>query len=155
MLHNIPPQNKTLPGMQKSRKIWCRVQGKLVNKDRPKRNPNVETQRQGLYTNYDTYFKVFAGRDGQAFAGKDGRVLSDIDILFFNFFLTFIHPWERGGAWAEGRRGRERGRHRIRSRLQAPSCQHPAQCGAGTHQPWDHDLSWSQTLNRQSHPGAL
>ena len=29
----------------------------------------------------------------------------------------------------------ERGRHRIRSRLQAPSCQHRAQCGARTHEP--------------------
>ena len=32
-------------------------------------------------------------------------------------------------------RGRERGRHRIRSRLQALSCQHRAQCGAQTREP--------------------
>ena len=49
-------------------------------------------------------------------------------------------------------RGRERGRHGIRSRLQALSCQHRAQCGAQAHKPWDHDLSQSWTLNRLSHP---
>ena len=51
-------------------------------------------------------------------------------------------------------RGREKGRHRIQSRLQAPSCQHRARRGARTHGLWDHDLSWSRTLNRLSHPGA-
>ena len=52
--------------------------------------------------------------------------------------------------WARG----ERGRHRSRSRLQAPTCQHRARCGARTHEPWDHDLSRSRTLNWMSHPGA-
>ena len=51
-------------------------------------------------------------------------------------------------------KGRERGRHRIRSRLQALSCQHRARCGAQTHGPRDHDLSRSWTLNWLSHPGA-
>ena len=50
--------------------------------------------------------------------------------------------------------GSERGRHRIRNRLQAPSCQHRARHAAWTHGPWDHDLSRSQPLNRLSHPGA-
>ena len=69
---------------------------------------------------------------------------------FFNVYL-----WEsvsRGGA--------ERGGHRIRSRLQAPklSAQSPtpglnSQTGAWTHRLWDHDLSWSQMLNRLSHQG--
>ena len=49
---------------------------------------------------------------------------------------------------------RERGRHRIQSRLQALSCLHKAQRGAWTHGPRDHDLSRSRTLNRLSHPGA-
>ena len=53
----------------------------------------------------------------------------------------------RGGA-------QERGRRRIWSRLQALSCQHRAWSGARTREPWDHDLSWSQTLNRLSHPGT-
>ena len=53
-----------------------------------------------------------------------------------------------------GGRVRERGRHSIRSRLQAPSCQHRAWCGARTYRPWDGDLSWSQPLNRLSHPGT-
>ena len=51
-------------------------------------------------------------------------------------------------------RGRERGRHRIRSGLQALSCQHRARRGAQTREPRDHDLSRSRTLNRLSHPGA-
>ena len=33
--------------------------------------------------------------------------------------------------------GAERGRHRIWSRLQAPSCQHRARCLAQTHELWD------------------
>ena len=51
--------------------------------------------------------------------------------------------------------GSERGRHRIWNRLQALSCQHRAWCGARTHGPRDHDLSWSRMLNWLSHPGAL
>ena len=51
-------------------------------------------------------------------------------------------------------RGRERGRHRIGSRLQALSCRHRAPRGARTHEPRDHDLSQSWTLNRLSHSGA-
>ena len=63
----------------------------------------------------------------------------------------FIYFWEiervsRGGA--------ERGRHRIQSRLQGPSCQYRAWCGARTHRVWDHDLSQSQMPNQLSHPGA-
>ena len=54
----------------------------------------------------------------------------------------------RGGA------ERDRGRHRIPSRLQAPSCRHRARRGAPTHEPRDHDLSRSRTLHRLSHPGA-
>ena len=65
-------------------------------------------------------------------------------------FYLFLRKRDR--AWVG--RGRERGRHRIRSRLQALSCQHRAQCGARTHELWDHDLSWSWTLNQLSHPGA-
>ena len=59
----------------------------------------------------------------------------------------FIYFWER-------ERSREKGRHRIRSRLQAPSYQHRARRGARTHEPRDHDLSWSRTPNRLSHPGT-
>ena len=51
-------------------------------------------------------------------------------------------------------RGREGGRHRIQSGLQALSCQRRAQHGARTHELRDHDLSRSRTLNRLSHPGA-
>ena len=54
----------------------------------------------------------------------------------------------------ERRRVRETGRHRIWSRLQAPSCQHRTRCGAQTHKLWDHDLGRSQMLNLLSHPGA-
>ena len=51
-------------------------------------------------------------------------------------------------------RVRERGRHSIRNRLQALSCQHRARRGARTHRPRDHDPSRSRPLNRLSHPGA-
>ena len=54
----------------------------------------------------------------------------------------------------EQRRGRERGRHRIQSRLQALSCEHRAWLGAQTQEPSDHDLSQSWTLNWLSHPSA-
>ena len=66
--------------------------------------------------------------------------------IFFNVYL-FLRQCKQG-------RGRERGRHRIQSKLQALNCQHRAWHGAWTHELWDHDLSRSQTLNRLSHPGA-
>ena len=71
-------------------------------------------------------------------------------IIFFNVYL-FLRQRE-----TEHERGRvrERGGHRIWNRLQALSCRHRAWRGAQTHKPWDHDLSWSRTLNRLSHPGA-
>ena len=69
---------------------------------------------------------------------------------FFNVFLKFISERERQGQGAE----RERGRHRIQSRLQALSCQPRVRRGAETHEPWDHDLSPSWPLNWLSHPGA-
>ena len=75
--------------------------------------------------------------------------LSFIIFLIFLTFYLFLRETE-----CEWGRGRERRSHRIWSRLQAPSCQHRARCGARTHEPWDRDLSWSRTLNRRSHPGA-
>lgn len=74
----------------------------------------------------------------------------NIFFLFFNVYL-FLRDRERQHEW---RRGRERGRHRTWSRLQALRCQHRARCGAGTHRPWNHDLSRSQTLNWLSPPDA-
>ena len=71
----------------------------------------------------------------------------------FKFFLMFLFIFETETEHEWGR-GRERGRHRIGSRLQAVSHQPRAWRGAPTHGPQDHDLSWSQTLNRLSHPGA-
>ena len=70
-----------------------------------------------------------------------------------NFFLNFyLFLRDRDRAWAgEGQRA---GRHRIGSRLQALRCQHRARHEARTYEPGDHDLSWSQELNRPSHPGA-
>ena len=70
------------------------------------------------------------------------------------FFFLNVYFWERErDSMSEGR-GRKRGRHRIPSRLQAPSCQHRARRGAQTHKLRDHDLSWSPTPNWLSHPGA-
>ena len=68
-------------------------------------------------------------------------------------FLMFTYFWDRERQ-SVSRGGAEREGDRIRSRLQAPSCQHRAWRGAQTHGPRDHDLSWSQPLNRMSHPGT-
>ena len=70
--------------------------------------------------------------------------------MFFILFYLFLREtkYELG-------RCRERGRHRIRSRLQALSCQHRAWRRARTHGLWDHDLNRSQSPNQLSHPGAL
>ena len=65
------------------------------------------------------------------------------------FFLMFI--FETDCEWG---RGREKEGDRLRSRLQAPSCRHRAQCGARTPELQDHDPSRSQMFNRLSHPGA-
>ena len=54
--------------------------------------------------------------------------------LFNNFFLTFIHFLRVRETEHQQGRGRERGRHRIRSRLQAPSCQHRGRHRAQTHE---------------------
>ena len=72
---------------------------------------------------------------------------------FFFFFNIYLFLRQRETEHEQGR-VRKRGRHRIGNRLQALSGQHRARRGARTHGPRDHDLIWSQTLNRPSHPGA-
>ena len=77
--------------------------------------------------------------------------------MTYILFLMFIYYFERERETereTEYEWGRERGRHRIWSRLKTLSCQHRARHGAWIHRPQDHDLSWSQTLNRLSHPGT-
>ena len=74
-------------------------------------------------------------------------------IFCFNVY-SFLRERHRDREQA-GEGQRERGRHRIQSRLQAPSCQHRARCRARTHEPRDCDLSQSRTFNRLSHSGAL
>ena len=84
-----------------------------------------------------------------------GRVNFVVVCWIKNFFLMFIFVREHRCACVHKQgRGRERARHRIWSRTQARSCQHTARRGARTHEPWDHDLSRSQTLNWLSHPGT-
>ena len=68
-------------------------------------------------------------------------------------WCLFIFETKRDRAWT-GEGQRERGRQRVWNRLQVLSCQHRARRGAWTHEPRDHDLSRSRTLNRLSHPGA-
>ena len=70
---------------------------------------------------------------------------------FFNVYL-FLRQRETEHEWG---RSRERGRHRIGSRLQALSHQPRAWRRARTHEPWDRDLSWIQTPDQLSHPGTL
>ena len=71
-------------------------------------------------------------------------------LIFFNVYLFFGGQRETEH---ERGRGRERGRENPKQTLQD---QHRAQCGAWTHEPWDHDLSQNQEsmLNPLSHPGA-
>ena len=75
--------------------------------------------------------------------------------MTFLFFLTFIHFWEaeRNRTWAgEGQRERE-----TQNLKQAPGSEpsaQTAQCGAWTHEMWDHDLCRSWPLNQPSHPGT-
>ena len=71
------------------------------------------------------------------------RISSYFFLCFEDFLKMFIYFWER----EKVRSGEERGRHRIWSRLHVLSCQHRAQGSAWTHKLWDHDLSWSRTLN--------
>ena len=58
-------------------------------------------------------------------------VLSFVVFFFFFNVYVFLRETMTECEWV---RGRERGRYRMRSRLQAPSCQHRARCGAGTHE---------------------
>ena len=75
--------------------------------------------------------------------------------FFFLIFFFNVYLFLRDRDWqSTSGEGRERRRQRIRSRLQALSCQHTAQCGAQTHKPWDYDLSRSWMLNWLSQPGA-
>ena len=85
------------------------------------------------------------------FSSSTWVVLLFFQKFFLNIYL-FLRDKERRSTSGGGAET-ERETHRIRSRLQALSCQHRAWCGAWTHEPWDHDLSQSWTLNWLSHPG--
>ena len=74
--------------------------------------------------------------------------------FYFNVYYLFLRDRERQSTRRGRGRERERGRHRIPSRLQAPSCRHRAPRGARTREPRDHDLSRSRRLKRLSHPRA-
>ena len=70
----------------------------------------------------------------------------------FIFLSLFIFLRERESKCTQ-RGGAERERERENSK-QAPHHQHRAQHRAWTHEPWNHDLCQSQTLNQLSQPGA-
>ena len=83
------------------------------------------------------------------------KTVPELQVWIFNVCL-FIYLFilrQRETEHEQGR-DRERGKHRIKSRLQALSCQHRAWCRARTHKLWDCDLSQSWTLNQLSHPRA-
>ena len=74
------------------------------------------------------------------------------DFKSFVWLIDWLIDFERGSAsggeaQTEGERGCEAG-----SAL--TGWQQGTECGAQTHEPQDHDLSWSETLNRLSHIGA-
>ena len=56
-------------------------------------------------------------------------------VFFFNVYLFLRETETERDIEHKWGRGRERGRHRIGSRLQALSCQHRARRGARTHGP--------------------
>ena len=70
----------------------------------------------------------------------------------YTFFLKRFYWLERERGKEEGSRREGRGRGRRRSRLPA---EREAGGGAQSQGPWDHDLSWRQTLNRLNHSGIL
>ena len=79
-------------------------------------------------------------------------LVTELYVLKSSFWLFIDFYFRESASW--GGAERKRGRHRSRSRLQALSCQHTARRGARTHEPWNHDLSQSRTLNQRSHPGC-
>ena len=91
------------------------------------------------------------------FSGK-GSQRKSLESFFFNVYLCVcvcVCVCVCARAHAQVRERERERENRIRGRLHAPSCQHRARCGAPTHEPWGHVLSWSRMLNRLSHPGAL
>ena len=56
--------------------------------------------------------------------------------VFKIFFNVYLFIFERDRVWV------------------GEALLHRAWCGARTHKPWDHDLSWSWILNWLSHPGT-
>ena len=78
---------------------------------------------------------------------KEAETLLNL-FFFFNFLFLHLFIFERQSETEHKQgTGRERRRHRIWSRLQAPSYQHRAWRGARTHKPSDHDLSPSRMHN--------
>ena len=84
---------------------------------------------------------------------KRGLCVLQCYCILKNFCLLFTFERERQSV-SSGRTERDRGRHRIGSRLQAPRGQHRARRGARTHKPRDHDLSGSRTPHWLSHSRA-
>ena len=78
----------------------------------------------------------------QEVTGYSNLSWQHISFNFFSHLFIFERQRETGHEWG---RVRESGRHRIWSRLQAPSCQQRARHGAQIYEP--HDLSQSWTLN--------
>ena len=87
--------------------------------------------------------------DGHLLVSSHGREgeskLSGVPLLFKKFFKCLFLRERETDRQTELKQGRDRKkrRHRIRSRLQAPSCQHRAPCKTQTLEPQDHDLSRS------------
>ena len=75
--------------------------------------------------------------------------------IYYYYFNIYLFLRDRDRAWAgEGQIEREGDTESETSSRLWASIQHRAGCGAQTHEPWDHDLSRSQSLSRLSHPGA-
>ena len=70
-----------------------------------------------------------------------------VNLAYLFICLMFIYFLRERETECKQGRGRERGSHRIQSRLQALNCQHRALRRARTQELRDHDLTWSQMPN--------
>ena len=116
-------------------------------------------QRTWKFVTFQCFTKLWAfsqTRNKQKLkCGFDGHhlIIQTYVYLFYLKNFMFIYFWETGKKKDKSWAGEEqREGDRIRSRLQALSCQHRSQHRAGTHQLWDHDLNWSRLTNPPRHP---
>ena len=110
-----------------------------------------------LHLGFWPYLQTKQATDSQKYTDRVERRWQILNFIYLFIYLfiysVYLFLRERQTEWEQGKI-RERGRHRIWSRLQALSCQHRDWGGAQTQELWDYDLSQSRMLNWLSHPGT-